>query len=85
MQDLACRVQDPVQLALLPHGPPIEGCTMSTDEKIAAILAAYPPVLRDANPVCICVCSQAIIFQANCDVNKNRLRTMNIFHRINLL
>ena len=57
---------------------------MSTDEKIAAILAAHPPVLRDCNPVCICVCSPAIVFQVDCVVNRNLLRSMNRFHRIEL-
>ncbi|MBN9422694.1 MAG: hypothetical protein J0I91_09510 [Candidatus Accumulibacter sp.] len=27
---------------------------MSTDEKIAAVVAAHPPLLRDANPGCVC-------------------------------
>lgn len=32
------------------QGPPIEGEAMPTDMRKAAVLAACPPVLRDANP-----------------------------------
>lgn len=58
---------------------------MTTDEKIAAMVAAYPPVLQDANPVCICVCSVAIVFQFYVFVNGVTLQSMNCFHRMNSL
>lgn len=38
---------------------------MTTDEKIAAMLAAYPPVLRDANPGCAYLCNGAILVQSS--------------------
>lgn len=34
---------------------------MSTDKKIAAMVAAHPPVLRDANPGCACWRSSDIL------------------------
>jgi hypothetical protein len=58
---------------------------MTTDEKIAAMLAAHPPVLRDANPVCICVCSVAIVFELGAAVKKKRFSNMNYFHTIYLV
>lgn len=65
-----------------PHGPPIEGFAMSTDEKIAAVLAAYPPVLRDANPGYVCLRSVAIVGQLNggCQEKRRTLPQMNFFH-----
>jgi len=65
-----------------PHGPPIEGFAMSTDEKKAAVLAAYPPVLRDCNPGYVCLRSVAIVFQGKNNVKTNRLSMMNFIHII---
>jgi len=55
---------------------------MSTDEKKAAVLAAYPPVLRDCNPGYVCLRSVAIVFQGKNNVKTNRLSMMNFIHII---
>lgn len=34
---------------------------MSTDEKKATVVAVHPPVHRDANPGCVCLCNGAIV------------------------